>query len=151
MCPKPGRIVNSQDPSRGQISTSDAAGARIRRAGSLSSSFSLPLWQLQKAGRSPAAPSQWYDSVRVKRPTVPRGLVWEFLWGLRHPLGDYQYIPSSQGSETWDRAALPISLLPSSGNKQLSAHSETRQTLSLSHLDVACQCTWGLLSLNMAN
>lgn len=96
MCPEPGRIANSQAPSRGQISTSDAAGAWIRRAGSLYSSFSLPLGELQKAGRSPTAPSQWYNSVRVERPTIPRRLVWEFLWGLRHPCGDYQYIPSSQ-------------------------------------------------------
>lgn len=96
MCPEPGRIANSQAPCRGQISTSDAAGTWIWRAGSLLSSFSLPLGALQKAGRSPTAPSQWYDSVRVEKSTVPRGLVWELLWGLRHPRGDYQYIPSSQ-------------------------------------------------------
>lgn len=150
MCPEPGRIANSQAPGRGQISTTDAAGAWICRAGSRSSSFSLPLGVLQKAWRSPTARSLWYNSVRVERPTVPAGLVWEFLWGLRHPCGDYQYIPSSQ-AQRHETEHETISLLLSSGNKQLSAHSETRQTLSLSHLDVACQCTWGLPSLNLAN
>lgn len=80
-------------------------GSDIFREGSLSSSSLLPLRVLQKAGRSPTALSQLYDSTNCSLGT---GQVWEFLWGLRHSCGDYQYIPSSQAQRHETELLCPL-------------------------------------------